>query len=104
MGMIAHVINGAIIFPLIYAYALYPVLPGEPWLKGTVWGLILWFLSQAMVMPIMGLGFFSSKAPAAMMGVIGSLIGHVAYGAILGAIVGTGAGPRSRATSGPAAR
>ena len=36
IGMIAHFINGMIIFPLIYAYALYPALPGAPWLKGVV--------------------------------------------------------------------
>lgn len=101
MGMLAHFINGTIVFPLIYAYALYPVLPGAPWLKGIVWGLILWFLSQAMVMPMMGLGFFSSNAPAAMMGVIGSLIGHAAYGALLGTIAGTGA---VRVSQAPAAR
>lgn len=104
MGMLAHFINGTIIFPLIYAYALYPALPGEPWLKGTMWGLVLWFLSQAMVMPMMGLGFFASKAPAAMMGVIGSLIGHAAYGALLGGIAGPGAVRASRATSAPTAR
>jgi len=104
MGMIAHFINGTIIFPLVYAYALYPALPGEPWLKGAMWGLILWFLSQAMVMPMMGLGFFSSKTPVAIMGVIGSLIGHAAYGALLGGIAGTGAVRVSRATSGPTAR
>ncbi len=51
MGMLAHVINGTIIFPL--------------------------------------------------MGVIGSLIGHAAYGALLGGIAGTGVVRASRATSGP---
>ncbi|MBA3806270.1 MAG: hypothetical protein H0X14_11230, partial [Acidobacteria bacterium] len=51
MGMMMHFVNGTIIFPPIYAYLLYPILPGSPLLKGVVWGLILWLLSQMMVMP-----------------------------------------------------
>lgn len=39
-------------------------------------------------MPIMGMGFFSAHAPKPMMAVVGSLIGHIIYGAILGAIAG----------------
>jgi hypothetical protein len=86
LGMIWHFIDGAIIFALIYAYLLYPVLPGSPWFRGTIWGMILWFLSQAIVMPMMGQGFFSTKTPEGMKIVAGSLIAHIIYGAILGAI------------------
>lgn len=48
MGMLMHVLNGAVIFPLIYAYLLYQRLSGEAWVRGTVWGLVLWFVSQAL--------------------------------------------------------
>jgi uncharacterized membrane protein YagU involved in acid resistance len=89
MGMLIHFIDGTIIFPLIYAYLLYSVLPGGPWLKGLFWGLILWFLSQVLVMPMMAMGFFFSKTPQAMMAVVGSLVGHIIYGAILDAIAGS---------------
>lgn len=88
IGMMMHFINGSIIIPLIYAYVLYSVLPGAPWLKGMTWGLILWAIAQAMVMPMMGMGFFSSGAPQPMMAVAGGLIGHLVYGGILGAIAG----------------
>ncbi len=87
LGMFVHFINGTIIFPLILAFILWNLLPGGPTLKGTVWGLILWFLSQAIVMPMMGGGFFSSQA-GGMMAVGGSLIGHIVYGALLGVITG----------------
>lgn len=87
LGMGLHFINGTIIFPLILAYILWNVLPGGPTSKGTVWGLILWFLSQAIVTPMMGGGFFSANA-GGMMAVIASLIGHIVYGAILGAVTG----------------
>jgi uncharacterized membrane protein YagU involved in acid resistance len=92
MGMFIHFLNGTIVFPLIYAYALYALLPGTPWIKGATWGLVLWAIAQAMVMPIMGMGFFSSLAPQPMMGVAGSLIGHLVYGALLGAVTGRAAG------------
>jgi len=88
MGMILHFVNGSVIFPLIYASVLYNLLPGAPWRKGIVWGLILWFISQAMVMPMMGAGLFSSHTPQPLMTVIGSLVGHFIYGAILGGIYG----------------
>lgn len=88
LGMVMHFIDGTIIFPLIYVYLLYAVLPGAPWLRGATWGLILWAIAQSMVMPMMGMGFFSSAAPQPMMAVAGSLIGHLIYGCFLGAIAG----------------
>jgi uncharacterized membrane protein YagU involved in acid resistance len=87
MGMVVHFINGTIIFPLILAFILWNLLPGGPIAKGTIWGLTLWFLSQAIVMPMMGGGFFSANA-GGMMAVGGSLIGHIVYGALLGVITG----------------
>ena len=41
-----------------------------------------------MVMPMMGMGLFSSVARQPIMSVAGSLIGHLIYGGILGAMVG----------------
>jgi hypothetical protein len=87
MGMVVHFVNGTIIFPLILTFILWNLLPGGPTVKGTLWGLILWFLSQAVVMPMMGGGFFSANA-GGMMAAGGSLIGHIVYGALLGVITG----------------
>jgi uncharacterized membrane protein YagU involved in acid resistance len=86
-GMMMHFVNGTVIFPLIYVYVLYAWLPGSPLVKGILWGVILWFLAQAVVMPMMGGGFFSS-AMGGMMAVMGSLMGHLLYGGLLGAIGG----------------
>ncbi len=88
MGMLFFFINGSVIFPLIYGYLLYQLLPGEPWMKGAAWGLLLWYLSEAFVGPLMGWGFFGSRSPDRALAVIGSLIGHFGYGALLGAITG----------------
>lgn len=87
-GMIIHFIDGTVIFPLIYAYLLYPMLPGGPTLRGTWWGTILFLLAQAIVMPMMGMGFFSANAPQPILSVLGSLLGHIVYGAIFGAMAG----------------
>ena len=88
MGMALHFINGMVIFPLIYAYLLYGVLPGSHWVKGILWGVILWFVAQVMVMPLMGMGLFSSQAPQPVLSVLGSLMGHLIYGAVFGALAG----------------
>lgn len=91
-GMILHFVDGTIIFPLIYVFVLYAFLPGAPWAKGLIWGLVLWLLSRVVVMPMMGQPMFSP-----MMAVVGSLVGHAIYGIALGAIAGG-----SRATPAPA--
>jgi Na+/proline symporter len=87
LGMLWHFFNGTVIFPLIFALLLWNWLPGGPTAKGMTWGLVLWFLAQAVVMPMMGAGFFSANA-GGLMAVIGSFIGHLIYGAILGAVTG----------------
>jgi uncharacterized protein DUF6789 len=88
MGMMMHWVNGAILFPLFYAYVLYPLLPGPAWVRGLTLGLILWFIEEAMVLPMMGNGFFSAKAPNPMMAVMAGLMAHLIYGTILGALAG----------------
>ncbi len=86
-GMVIHFVNGTLIFPAIYAFILASSLPGGPVIKGTTWGAILWLIAQLVVMPMMGAGVFS-RAMGGMMAAGGSLVGHVLYGALLGAIAG----------------
>lgn len=84
-GMMLHFVNGSLIFPAIYAYALYPRLPGSPATRGSIWGVVLWFVAQTVVMPMMGAGLFSSAAGGAL-AVMASLLGHLVYGSLLGVI------------------
>lgn len=84
-GMMMHFVNGSVIFPAVYAYALFAHLPGSPAIRGTIWGLVLWLVAQTVVMPMMGAGLFSSAMGGAM-AAMGSLIGHVLYGSLLGII------------------
>lgn len=92
MGMLMHLINGSVIFPMVFACVLYRALPGEPWLKGMIWGLVLWFVSQAVVTPMMGGGVFSARS-GGLMAVIASLMAHAVYGVLLGAVAGAAHGP-----------
>ncbi len=50
-GMVMHFVNGSVVFPAVYVYALYAHLPGAPAVRGTAWGVVLWFVAQTVVMP-----------------------------------------------------
>jgi len=86
-GLFMHFLNGTVISPLIYVYLLYRLLPGAPWQKGLLWGVILWLGVEIVMMAIMGSGIFSMET-GGMKAVIAALMGHLVYGAILGAITG----------------
>src|SRR5713101_4753554 len=87
MGMVMHFVNGTILFPLIYAFVLFSKLRGSPITKGILWGATLWLVAGLVVMPMMGAGFLGA-ASGGMMAAVASLIGHLVYGALLGAIGG----------------
>jgi len=93
-GLFVHFLNGTVIFPLIYVYPLYRWLPGAPWQKGLLWGVILWLGVETVMMPMMGAGVFSMEM-GGMKSVMAALIGHLVYGAILGAIAGAPAAAKA---------
>lgn len=93
LGWLGHLMIG-IVLALVYA-AVAPRLPGAPWMRGTLYGLAPWLLAQLAVMPMMGMPVFSGSAATA----IGSLIGHLVYGAVLGTTYGTGAVAARRAVA-----
>jgi uncharacterized membrane protein YagU involved in acid resistance len=86
LGMAAHLVNGIVIFPIIYAL-LFRYLPGTPLLRGVVWGVVLWLIAETMVMPMARAGFFSSEI-GGVKAVFAALMGHLVYGALLGYIAG----------------
>jgi uncharacterized membrane protein YagU involved in acid resistance len=93
-GLFIHFLNGSVIFPLIYVYLLYRWLPGGPWQKGLLWGVILWLGVETVMMPMMGGGIFSTEM-GGMKAVMAALIGHLVYGVLLGAIAGAPAVAKS---------
>jgi hypothetical protein len=86
-GFFAHLMNGVIVFPLLYALLIYRVLRGSPVVRGTLFGVSLWLMAQLFVLPIMGAGVFSAHAGGALASVA-SLMGHIIYGGLLGTIAG----------------
>lgn len=85
LGWIAHFMVGTIL-AAIHEIVWKKRLPAGAVVNGMIFSLIPFFVAQIMVMPMMGAGFFSMNTPAPMMMVMGSLMGHLVYGAVLGAV------------------
>ena len=81
-GWMIHFVLG-IIMAIVYAKFLFGKLPGNGILQGIIYGLILFVLAQVLVVPMMGNGVFSGGN---MQMIMGSLIGHIVFGAVLGAV------------------
>ncbi len=82
IGWIMHFMIGTIL-ALIYSFVA-PYLVGPPALRGALYGVAPFLLAQIAVMPMMGMPIFSGSMALAM----GSLIGHLIYGAIVGTVYG----------------
>jgi uncharacterized membrane protein YagU involved in acid resistance len=57
-------------------------IPGPAPIRGALYGLLPWAMAMIAVMPMMGMPLFGGAVPMAL----GSLIGHLVYGATLGSI------------------
>ena len=88
LGWVAHFMIGTVLV-LVYVFVFSSKLPGNGLVRGALFGSFPWLLSQIMVNPMMGAGLFASNTPAPVMMVIGSLMGHMIYGAVVGGVYGT---------------
>ena len=82
LGWLAHFMIG-VVFAFGYVLAA-PYLRGPGAARGATYALAPWLMAQLAVMPMMGMPIFSGSVMVAM----GSLIGHVVYGLVVGAILG----------------
>ena len=83
LGWGGHFMIG-IMFAVVYAAVAASAIPGPPPVRGAIFGLAPWLLVQVAVMPMMGMSFFSGSVSMAM----GSLLGHIMYGGVVGAVYG----------------
>lgn len=84
-GMLVHFMIGAVVLPAVFVMVLWDKIPGgSGWMKGLIFGMVLWVVSQAIVMPMAGAGMFSANHPEQMMALLGSAMGHAVYGMVLG--------------------
>jgi uncharacterized membrane protein YagU involved in acid resistance len=87
VGWLLHFLVGSL-WAILYAGAAAERLPGSPVVRGLLYAFLVFLLAQAVFMPLVGGGFFS-RGDGSML--IGSLLGHLVYGSVLGWVYG-GAG------------
>lgn len=83
-GWAMHVVIG-LVLAVIYAGWFAARLPGGPVLRGAIYGSGVFVVAQLVVTPMMGGGVFSGGNMAM---IVGSLMGHLVYGAVVGAVYG----------------
>jgi len=69
----------------VYAAVVVGRLPGPAAGRGAVYGFLVFLMAQVVVMPMMGAGVFSGGNVAM---ILGSLMGHLMYGGVVGAVYG----------------
>jgi uncharacterized membrane protein YagU involved in acid resistance len=79
-GWVVHFIVG-ILLALLYARVFAERLPGSPVWRGATYGALVFVLAQVVFMPLVGGGFFSRGDIELL---AGSLLGHLAYGIVVG--------------------
>lgn len=84
-GQLLHFFSGGLL-GILFTYAA----PLVPWnlsntLLGLAYGLVLWAISLVILKPITGRGVMDN--PLGTIPFLGSLIGHLIYGAILGLMI-----------------
>ncbi len=91
LGWLGHFMIG-IVLAVIYSLVAR-ALPGHPAVRGAIYGIAPFLLAQIAVMPMMGMPFFSGSATMAL----GSLVGHLVYGGVVGAVYGAVTAPDTAA-------
>lgn len=85
IGMILNLVMG-LVWALIYARFAEPRLTGLGWRRGALFSLIPWALSILVFFPIAGIGLFGAEIDAGLLPVLGNLILHLVFGAVLGTL------------------
>jgi len=75
-------------FAMIYGRFVEPLLPGSAVRKGMLFSLVPFLLSLFVFFPVMGAGVLGMDIGAGPLPIIGNLIVHLVYGAVLGWMYG----------------
>ena len=78
---------GGLLWALIYTL-VEPRLPGPAWRRGVLFAMIPALVSLVVVLPLLGGGLFGFALGAGPLPIIGNILLHVVYGAILGVVSG----------------
>ena len=74
-----------LLLALGYARCVEPRLSGPSWWRGMMFSLVPWLLSLVIFLPLMGGGLLGMNIGAGPLPILGNLILHLVYGAVLGA-------------------
>lgn len=90
IGWVMHFMIG-IVLAVSYGFVFYSKLNINPtWLRGAIFGIAPWLMAQLLVMPMMnmmnGMSFSSGLFSGSIMMAMGSLVGHLIYGAVIGVV------------------
>jgi hypothetical protein len=80
-------IAGGLLWAVLYSL-VEPRLPGSPWQRGVTFALVPALVSLVVVLPLLGGGLFGLALGAGPLPIIGNLLLHAVYGAILGVVYG----------------
>jgi hypothetical protein len=73
-----------LLLALVYARYAEPRLHGPTWWRGMQFALVPWLLSLIIFLPLMGGGLLGMDIGAGPLPILGNLILHLVYGAVLG--------------------
>jgi hypothetical protein len=80
---------GGVIWALLYGLVFEPRLSGPAWKRGVKFAMVPWLFSLIVFLPVIGGGFLGLGLGAGPLPVVGNLILHVVYGAVLGTVWGS---------------
>jgi len=84
VGWVMHFLIGTVLWGTLFAW-LDPTIPREGhWLKGILFAVGAWLVMMIVLMPMAGAGFFATHL--GIMALVMTLILHVIYGLVLGAV------------------
>lgn len=84
LGWTLH-FGAGILLAVLYAARLAGRLHGSPTTRGLLYGCAIFIIAQLVFMPLVGAGVFSRGDPPML---LGSFIGHLAYGGLVGLLYG----------------
>lgn len=75
-----------LVLALVYARVVEPMLSGPGWRRGVMFSIVPWLLSIIVFLPAAGGGLLGIDIGAGPLPVIGNLLLHLVYGAVLGTV------------------
>ena len=86
-GWIIDLVVG-IVLAMVYAGWIEKWLPGTPFVRGLLFGCLVFVLAQIVFAPLTGSGFFSGGDIQLL---LGGLLGHLVYGGVVGYVYASSA-------------